>query len=139
MLRTSRRAVSAAAFAAVGLLAVNAADAQWGVAPSATYLHAPNQGAAYSYGVAPQYSLYAPSYGYSTSYGYTTSTGYAAPAYLWPAGYASAYGYGYGDPYQDFKWRRGRTRHGIYTPYAGPEEIEYKFRRDGSVRIDVDD
>lgn len=132
MFRTSRTA-AAAAFAGVGLLAVTAANAQWGVAPSPTYFHAPNESASYGHGAASQYPLYAPSYGYSTSYGY------AAPAYLWPAGYASAHGYGYGDPYQDYKWRRGKTRRGIYTPYAGPKEIEYKFRRDGSVRIDVDD
>jgi len=133
MIRTFRQAVAVAAFAGVGLLACAAVNAQWGYAPSATYLHAPGGGASYGYGTASQYSLYGPTYGPAASYGYAT------PVSLWPAGYASAYGYGYGDPYQDFKWRRGRTRHGIYTPYAGPEEIEYKFRRDGSVRIDVDD
>ena len=132
MFHKSGRAFAVAAFAGVGLLAGTAANAQWGYAPSATYLHAPG-GGAYEYGTASRYSLYAPAYAPSASYGY------AAPAYLWPAGHASAYGYGYGDAYQDFKWRRGKTRHGIYTPYAGPEEIEYKFRRNGSVRIDVDD
>lgn len=132
MFRTSRTAAAVTAFAGIGLLSAAVANAQWGYPPSATYLHAPDAGA---YGAAWRGSFYAPTNDYAAQYGYAVpaygSASYCPPTY----GYGS--GYGYVDP--GYRWHRGRTRHGIYTPYAGPEEIEYKFRRDGSVRIDVDD
>ena len=114
-----------------------------------TYFHAPPQPygsygglfghypAAYStsyyapaYGYAPAYSV-APAYGYSTySTSYYTTGLYPATysSYYAPTAYAPVFGYA---PYR-------KLEYDVYTPY-GKQEVEYKYHRNGTVTVDIDD
>lgn len=132
MLRMLRAAVAAAAFAGAGLLASETASAQWGYYPGPTYLHSPYAGSSFSLGISTgsRYSLYGPSYGpsygYAPAYGYSSFYAPAAPGY-------GAYGMpGLGRPH-------GELEYETYDAFGRRQEVEYKFRRNGTVRVDVDD
>ena len=121
MFRSLRGTLIIAAVSAAGLFAADAASAQWGYyGPS--YYHAPARGSFY-FGVttAPRYSYYRP----SVTYGYTN--------------YAPSYGY-YSSPYVGnvYTRPRGRVKYDVHTPF-GSYDVKYRFRRDGSVRVDIDD
>jgi hypothetical protein len=137
MLRTLKATAAAAAFAGIGLLAYDTANAQWGYAPGPTYLHSPYTASSFSFGytTGSRYSLYgpsydyaAPSYGYAPAYGYSSFYAPAAPAY----GYGAYPGPALGRPH-------GKLEYDVYGLDGRRQEIEYKFRRNGTVRVDVDD
>lgn len=137
MLRTLKAGIAAAAFAGAGLLSCDMARAQWGYHPGPTYLHSPYAGSGFSFGftTGSRYSLYGPSYDHVTpSYGY-------APAYGYSSSYApAAPGYGYGAyPGPVLGRPRGELEYDVYGVDGRRQEIEYKFRRNGTVRVDVDD
>ena len=125
MLRTLKATITATCGAA-GLLVCGTADAQWGYAPGPTYFHAPSVGSSFSFGYSTgsRYSLYGPSY--TQAFGYQT----AYPAY----GHAPVLA----PTYPVTAAPRGRLEYDVYTP-SGRQEVNYRFRRDGSVRVDVDD
>ena len=62
-------------------------------------------------------------------------TGYGA----YSPGYSSYYGPAYGVPgYGGYAPRHGKVEYDIYTPY-GKREVEYKYHRNGTVSVDIDD
>jgi hypothetical protein len=165
MLRTVKATLAAAALTGVAAFGGHAALAQWGYGPS--YLHSP--GYASPGLVSPGYGAYGPGYGgYGPGYGGPGFSGYnfsvgsryslyqpsVGPSGLTP--YASPYGCGcgYGDsayapamppmaPYGGLAApyavrRHGKLEYDVYGPY-GKQEIEYRYHRNGTVSVDVDD
>lgn len=138
MIRTPKAIVAGAALAAAGgLVAADAAYAQWGYAPAATYSHAPYAGSSFAYGYnngSPN-SLYGPSY--SQAFGYQTAYPAYGPSSFYDPG-AVAYGYNTSAVPTMAPRHRRTSIFGVYRPYGDPE-VTYKYRRDGSMTIDVDD
>ena len=118
----SLAAVAAAVAAGAGVVAAHEARAQGGY-----YYSAPSYYAApFSYG--PAY--YGPGYG-GSSFHFGFSTG---PRYS----YYRPYDYGVRPYYGGVYERPRRLEYDVYTPF-GRSEVNYRFRRDGSVRVDIDD
>ena len=134
-----RRLLGLAAVIAGGLCTIGPAHAQWGYPTTttygSTYYGSTSYGATgYSAtgGYAPfassRYSAYGPGYAFGGSPAY-----FNAPYHLQlsPYGYPRPYGYGI---YSE----RGSVDWDNWSPF-GEREITYKFRRNGTVRIDIDD
>lgn len=133
MLSALKKAAIAGAVVLGSIVAADKADAQWGYGPS--YGYGPSFGGrSIQFGLniggpryrPSNYSYYGPAYGHSPygPYGYSNYSHFApAPNY-------------YGGP--AFGRRRGEIKYDVYTPF-GKREVEYKFRRDGRVEIDIDD
>lgn len=166
MLRTVKATLAAAALAGAASFGGHAAHAQVGYGP--TYLHSPGYGLAgpgypgpayagygpalggygpgygygtgftgYSFSVGSRYSLYNPSVGPSglTPYGTGCGCGYGASAYAPAMAPVAPYG-GLAAPYA--VRRHGKIEYDVYGPY-GKQEIEYRYHRNGTVSVDVDD
>lgn len=133
MLSALKKAAVASAVVVGSVVAADKADAQWGYGPSyggSSFYFGINTGPSY---YPSRYSFYTPSYSYGYGYGLPGRYGYTGvPSYAAPS-----YGYGYyGGP--SYVRPRGRLEYDVYSPF-GRSEVEYRFRRDGSVRVDVDD
>ncbi|HEX6987158.1 MAG TPA: hypothetical protein VF170_17395 [Planctomycetaceae bacterium] len=130
MRSTLKRAAFAAGVAAAVLFSGRTAEAGCLDGSGGSYFHAPGGGTAlYGYGGwRSRYSLYRPSHEVVPGYGY--GVGPYAPAV--PGFGAMPYGgYSFGTP-------RGELTYDVYTPF-GRQEVEYEFRRNGRIDVDLDD
>lgn len=127
MLTAIRAVLIGGVVVAGSAMTADSASAQWG------YYGRSYGGPSFSFGFStgPRYSsyyapsFYSPSYGYSSYYGNAPSYGFARyPSY-------------YGSP-SYYRAPRGRLSYDVYTPF-GRSEVNYRFRRDGRVRVDIDD
>ena len=136
-----KTAVAASVAAGFGLVAVESTQAQWdyGYGTTRSHFHAPYGSRSFS-ASGSRYSLYGPAsapigptFGYQMEYpGYGFSNYAPAPVVAPPA-----YGYGaYTGP--TLRAPRGKIEYETYGP-RGKQEVEYKFKRDGSVHVDLDD
>ncbi len=147
MSRTAKVALASLAAAGAGLAAADV-QAQWGYGarPQRSHFHAPyaSRSSSFSYQTVSQYSLYGPMYppaagpafGYQMAYPSQDFGGYSGygPS---PVMASPAYGYGvYSGP--SLRAPHGKVEYDVYGP-RGKQEVEYKFRRDGSVSVDLDD
>ena len=137
-----RRLLGLAAVVAGCLGTIAPAAAQWGYpAPTtygATYYGSTMYGATYApvpayqtYDANPypsRYSFHGPGYGFGGYPAYVNAPYHLQPS---PYGYPQPYGYG-------IHSRRGLIDWDDWSPF-GEREIEYEYRRDGTVRIDIDD
>ena len=117
MIRRMRSTLAGALVAGGALFAADAAHAQWGY-------YGPSRGSSFYFGFST-----GPRAGYYRPYDY----GVARPFYGAYSAYQPYDGYGslYSRP-------RGTVSYDVYSPF-GRSEVNYRFRRDGSVRVDVDD
>jgi hypothetical protein len=123
MFRPIRTALIAAAVATAGVVAADTANAQWGYYGPSYY-----GGRSFSFGFSvgtPRY--YAPSYGYYSGYAPYSHGYYNSPSY-------GAHSY----PYYGSYYRPREFSYDVYSPY-GRYDVDYRLRRDGSWRVDIDD
>lgn len=151
MIRLVRSAATGASIAVAGLFScAESAKADWGCYPETSYYHAPIVGGYYGHGyrgsVGRRYSLHSENFGYSSYFNpsyaaYEPSYGYGAPLPSGLPGYGDVPGYGV-SPYDlggsGLVRPRGRMKYDVYTPY-GKQEVEYRFRRNGRIDVDIDD
>lgn len=136
---------------------VSPANAQWGYPTVSTYqsTYYPTPAPVYGTGIAPvagaplataptapfpsRYSFHTPATDFSQAPIFPTTGNY--PGVLPDASYhIPQTAYGYPEPYGSGIWTRprGRIKYDVWSPY-GKREVTYRFRRNGTVRVDVDD
>lgn len=127
-----RRLCGIAAVVACCAIGIGPASAQWGYPAYAPY------GSAYSapaYGGSAYYPAYQAAPNVYPSYATGIYNAYPSGSYR---SLRSPYGYRY--PYGRGIWgnRRGRVDWDDWTPF-GDREIEYEYKRNGTIEIDIDD